>query len=150
MFEITLFFLFWLILCKRLPDIIVKEFVRFGQNTPWKSATCAWSSEVTLQFRDNKTNKELRLTLLHHALCRPAFMGMNSQKISWKQQIVDVSTRGATSSSFRGGKFSWTFIRWRHRVCSTAIQLFRKRSQIKFSSQHFRKWELFIFNQARN
>jgi len=58
--------------------------------------------------------------------------------------------RDATSSSFRGGQFLWTFIRWRHRVYSTVIQLFRKRSQIKFSSQHFRKWELFIFNQARN
>jgi len=30
---------------------------------------------------------------------------------------------------------------------STVVQLFRKWSQINFSSQHFRKWELFSFNQ---
>jgi len=29
-----------------------------------------------------------------------------------------------------GGQFSWTFIRWRHRACSSVVQLFRKRSQI--------------------
>jgi len=46
-----------------------------------------------------------------------------------------------------GGQISWNFIRWRHRVSSTVVQLFRKRSQIKFSSQHFRKWELFSYNQ---
>ena len=44
-------------------------------------------------------------------------------------------------------QFSWNFIRWRHRAYATVIQLFRKRSQIKFSSQHFRKRELFSFNQ---
>jgi len=38
--------------------------------------------------------------------------------------------RGATSSSFRGGQFSWNFIRWRHRDYSTVVQLFRKRSHI--------------------
>jgi len=57
------------------------------------------------------------------------------------------SIRGATSSSFRGWQFSWNFIRWRHRAYSTVVQLFRKRTQIKFSPQHFRKWELFSFNQ---
>ena len=56
--------------------------------------------------------------------------------------------RGATSSSFRGGQFSWISFRWRHDVYSTVIQIFRKRSQLKFSSQHFWKWELFSFNQA--
>jgi len=44
-----------------------------------------------------------------------------------------------------GRAVSWNFIRWRHRASSTMVQLFRKRSQIKFSSQHFRKWELFSF-----
>ena len=38
--------------------------------------------------------------------------------------------RGATSSSFRGRKISWTFTRWRHRVYSTVEQLFLKRSDI--------------------
>jgi len=38
--------------------------------------------------------------------------------------------RGATSSSFRGGQFSWTFIQWRHGAYSTVAQLFRKWSQI--------------------
>jgi len=55
--------------------------------------------------------------------------------------------RSSTSSSFRGEQFSWNFIRWRHRACSTVVQLFCKRSQIKFSSQHFRKWDHFSFNQ---
>jgi len=49
---------------------------------------------------------------------------------------------------FGGGQFSWNFIRWRHRAYSTVAELFRKPSQIQFSSQHFRKWELFSFNQA--
>jgi len=47
-----------------------------------------------------------------------------------------------------GGQCSWTFIiRWRHRAYLTVVQLFCKRSQIKFSLQHFRKWKLFSFNQ---
>jgi len=59
--------------------------------------------------------------------------------------------RGATSSSFQGGAIFMNF----HSMTSSCfysivIQLFRKRSQIKFSSQHFRKWALFSFNQARN
>ena len=33
-------------------------------------------------------------------------------------------SRGATSSSFQGGQFSWNFIRWRHRAYSTVVQLF--------------------------
>ena len=41
-----------------------------------------------------------------------------------------VGARGATSSSFRGGQFSWNFIWWRHRAYSTVVQLFRKRSHI--------------------
>jgi len=45
-------------------------------------------------------------------------------------------SRGVTSSSCPGGAI---FIRWRHRAYSTVVQLFRKLSQIKFSSQHFRK-----------
>jgi len=45
----------------------------------------------------------------------------------------------------RGGQFSWTFIWWRHRAYSTVVQLFRKWSKIKFSSQHFRKRELSSF-----
>jgi len=53
--------------------------------------------------------------------------------------------RGATSSSFRGGQSSWNFIRWHHRARSTVVQCFCKRPQIKFSSQHFRKWERFSF-----
>jgi len=60
-----------------------------------------------------------------------------------------VPARGATSSSFRGWQFSWTFFRWRHRAYSTVVQLFRKQSQTKFSSKHFRKWKL-SFNQACN
>jgi len=46
-----------------------------------------------------------------------------------------------------GGQFLWDFIWWRHRAYSTVVHLFRKRSHIKFSSQHFWKWELFSFNQ---
>jgi len=46
------------------------------------------------------------------------------------KNVLSAVTRGATSSSFRGGQFSSTFIRWRHRAYSTMVQLFRKRSQI--------------------
>ena len=49
---------------------------------------------------------------------------------------------------FGGGEFSWNFIRWRHHAYSTVVQLVRKWSQIKFSSQHFWKWELLSFNQG--
>jgi len=42
---------------------------------------------------------------------------------------MTVVARGATSSSFRGGQFSRTFIRWLHRAYSSVGQLFRKRSQ---------------------
>jgi len=39
-------------------------------------------------------------------------------------QSIFIYSRGATSSSFRGGgHFSWTFIRWRHRAYSTMVQL---------------------------
>ena len=41
-----------------------------------------------------------------------------------------VHSRSVNSSSFRGGQFSWNFIRWRHRAYSTVVQLFRKRSHI--------------------
>jgi len=62
--------------------------------------------------------------------------------------LVDIAVgRGATSSSFWGGQFSWNFIRWRHRAYSTVVQLVHKWSQIKFPSQHFRKWELVSYNQ---
>jgi len=50
---------------------------------------------------------------------------------------------------FGGGQFSWIFIRWRHRVCSTVIQLFASGHR-KFSSQHFPLWKLLSFNQPRN
>jgi len=42
------------------------------------------------------------------------------------------------------GNFHEISFRWRHHAYSTVVQLFRKRSQIKFSSQHFRKWELSV------
>jgi len=56
---------------------------------------------------------------------------------------------GAQSAlHFGGGEIYFiNFIWWRHRAYSTVVQRFRKRSQIKFSSQHFRKWELFSFTQ---
>jgi len=56
-----------------------------------------------------------------------------------------IARRDATSFLLRGGQFSRNFIRWRHRACSTVVEIFRKRSQIKFSSQHFQKWELFSY-----
>jgi len=62
-------------------------------------------------------------------------------------ELMLLST-GATISSFRGGgQFSWDCIRWRHHAYSTVVQLFRKLSQIKLALQHFRKRELFSFNQ---
>ena len=68
---------------------------------------------------------------------------VHSDEKWWKMNEI----RGETSSSFRGGgQFSLNFIRWRHRAFSIAVQLFRKRSQIKLASQHVRKWELFNFN----
>jgi len=56
-----------------------------------------------------------------------------------------IERQGWNQLFISGGQFWWNFIRWRHRVYSTVVQLFRKRSQIKFSSQHFLKWELFSF-----
>jgi len=47
-----------------------------------------------------------------------------------------------------GGEFLWTFIRRRrHHAYSTVVKLFLKWSKVNFSSQHFRKWELFSFDQ---
>jgi len=43
--------------------------------------------------------------------------------------VMDCAS-GATSSSFRGGQFSWNFIRLRHRTYPTVVKLFRKRSCI--------------------
>jgi len=57
------------------------------------------------------------------------------------------SVSGVQPLHFGGWQFSWNFIRWRHRSYSTVLQLFRKPLQTKFSSQHFRKWEFFSFNQ---
>ena len=42
---------------------------------------------------------------------------------------------------FWGGSFH--DISWHHRAYSTVVQFFHKRSQIKLSSQHLWKWELF-------
>jgi len=65
----------------------------------------------------------------------------NASGSMWSPKRIRV--KGATSSSFRGrGNF--------HKISYDdviVLQLFRKRSQIKFSSQHFRKWKLFSFNQ---
>jgi len=61
------------------------------------------------------------------------------------EEVNILECRGATSTSISGGQFSWNFIRWRNRAYSTVVQLFRKRSQVKFSWQHFWKWELFSF-----
>jgi len=55
--------------------------------------------------------------------------------------------RSETSSSFQGEQFSWNFIRWHHCAYSIVVQLFRSRSQMNFPSQHFRKSELFSFNE---
>ena len=68
---------------------------------------------------------------------------------TWMKTLLHCG-QGRNQLFISGGQFSWTFIRWRHRVYWTVIQLFRKRSQIKFSSQHFRKWELFSFIQVSN
>jgi len=58
-----------------------------------------------------------------------------------------VFTRGATSSSFRGGAIFMKF----HSMTSSYLfnrgTNFSQTSKIKFSSQHFRKSELFSFNQ---
>ena len=51
--------------------------------------------------------------------------------------------RDATSSSFRGGQFSWIFIRWRHRAYSTVVQLFRKRSHIIIMYFWPQTWSLY-------
>jgi len=37
-----------------------------------------------------------------------------------------IAVRGATSSSFRRGRFSWNFIRWRNHAYSTVVQLFHE------------------------
>ena len=63
--------------------------------------------------------------------CRLPTVNQKLSKTEESFENATTSRRGATSSSFPwGGKFSWTFIRWRHRSYSTVVQLFRKRSQI--------------------
>jgi len=47
-----------------------------------------------------------------------------------KQSFFVFQGRGANNPSFRGRKFSWNFILWRHRAYSTVVQLFRRRSHI--------------------
>ena len=44
--------------------------------------------------------------------------------------FVSARGRGATSSSFREGQYSWNSTWWRHRAYSTVVQLFCKRSHI--------------------
>jgi len=51
-------------------------------------------------------------------------------------------TGAQPANHFGGGEFSWNYIRWRHRYCAYSTP-----SQVKLSSQQFRKWELFSFNQ---
>jgi len=79
-------------------------------------------------------------------------------KISWFGQWGKLKRCSSTTNigrvagaqpalNFGGGQLSWNFIRWRYRAYSTVVELFRKRSQKNFSLQHFRKWELFSFNQ---
>ena len=59
-----------------------------------------------------------------------------------------LSTGAQPALNFRGGgQFSWNFIRWCHLAYSTVVQFFCKQAQIKSSSQHYRIWELFSFNQ---
>jgi len=44
--------------------------------------------------------------------------------------MLQCRLQGRNQLFISGGQFSWTSIRWRHRVYSTVVQLFRKRSQI--------------------
>jgi len=61
-----------------------------------------------------------------------------------------VWVRGATCFSFWGGTIFMNFYSMTSSYLFNRGKIFRKRSQIKFSLQHFRKQELFCFNQARN
>ena len=63
---------------------------------------------------------------------------LNSTSLKWMP--------GATSSSFREGQFSRSFIRWRHRAYSTVVQLCRKRLQIVIFAT-FPKTRIFQFDQ---
>jgi len=69
----------------------------------------------------------------------------------WKTEFalnILTALQGRNQLFISGGRqFSWNFTRWRYHAYSTVVQLFRKRSHISFSSQHFRKWEFFSFNQ---
>ena len=49
----------------------------------------------------------------------------------WKSAL-NTPRQGRNQLFISGGKFSINFIRWRHHAFSTVVQLFRKRSQIKF------------------
>ena len=49
----------------------------------------------------------------------------------FKTDVLKQPKPGAQAAlHFGGWQFSWTFIRWRHRVYSIVVQIFRKRSQI--------------------
>jgi len=105
--------------------------------TPWWSATPTTPRARRWPTAECSTICSRRFTVEHRR-----YMGWGRQGGGWGRQ----GRNQIFISGGVGGEFLWNFIRRRHRAYSTVVQLFRKRSQIKFFSQHFRKWELFSFN----
>jgi len=64
---------------------------------------------------------------VHLCTSPTSHLGQNRVEVT-TNETGTVRHRGTTSSSFRGWKFSWNFIRWRHRAYSTVVQFFHKRS----------------------
>jgi len=60
------------------------------------------------------------------------------RKLPGRNKIyLRTGAQGRNQLFISGGQFSWNFIRWRHEAYSTVVQLFRKRSQIKFAFARF-------------
>jgi len=64
-----------------------------------------------------------------------------------KYILRKILTGAQQALHFRGRQFSWNFIDDVILLIQPWYYFFCKRSHMKFSSQHFRRWELFSFNQ---
>jgi len=92
---------------------------------PWKYATCAWSSEVTLHFRDNKTNKELHFTI---PCVNPALGSKRKTKRTIFRADALVFKRVLYSLNFNCLWFAWT-------LCNEQV-ICRRKSNLPLSQQN--------------
>ena len=124
----------------KTPNSTEKSQIQDKYTTSWKHPNALSKGNIHIYFiyKKNKAHSIRKLLPPHFRFCWRVTWNCKSNSMKQGRNPLFIS---------EGGEFSWTFIRWRHRAHSTVIQLLRERSQIKFFSQHFRKWELFTFDQ---